>query len=157
MSVKQYDTLPGVRARLVSPEDILSIPVSGATLVNDGDVVVINTDGKTVSAVAGAGNTRFGIIVRHGVGKSGKTSAGNEAYQATDVAPVMTIGAIWVKTTAPVTNINAKVYVKTSNGTTNAPLGSLSSSATDGTELPNASWESISNEQGHAIVRLRGA
>lgn len=54
MSVKQYDTLPGVRARLVSPEDILSIPVSGATLVNDGDVVVINTDGKTVSAVAGS-------------------------------------------------------------------------------------------------------
>ncbi|MCA4331521.1 hypothetical protein, partial [Acinetobacter baumannii] len=118
---------------------------------------VRSTDGKTVSAVTGATNTKFGIIVRHGVGKSGKTADGKEAYKATDVAPVMTIGSIYVKVTAPVTDINAKVYVKTANGTTAAPLGSLSPTATDGTELPNASWETISNEQGLAAVRLRGA
>ncbi|MDC5446010.1 hypothetical protein NRA37_17625 [Acinetobacter baumannii] len=154
--VKQYDAVPGMKFHLIGPEDILSLPVAGA-LVNDGDVVVRSTDGKTVSAVTGATNTKFGIIVRHGVGKSGKTADGKEAYKATDVAPVMTIGSIYVKVTAPVTDINAKVYVKTANGTTAAPLGSLSPTATDGTELPNASWETISNEQGLAAVRLRGA
>lgn len=155
--VKQYDAVPGMKFHLIGPEDILSLPVAGASLVNDGDVVVRSTDGKTVSAVTGETNTKFGIIVRHGVGKSGKTADGKEAYKATDVAPVMTIGSIYVKVTAPVTDINAKVYVKTANGTTAAPLGSLSPTATDGTELPNASWETISNEQGLAAVRLRGA
>ncbi|MDC4405083.1 hypothetical protein NQ665_01835 [Acinetobacter baumannii] len=155
--VKQYDAAPGMKFHLIGPEDILSLLVAGTSLVNDGDVVVRSTDGKTVSAVTGATNTKFGIIVRHGVGKSGKTADGKEAYKATDVAPVMTIGSIYVKVTAPVTDINAKVYVKTANGTTAAPLGSLSPTATDGTELPNASWETISNEQGLAAVRLRGA
>lgn len=155
--VKQYDAAPGMKFHLIGPEDILSLPVAGTSLVNDGDVVVRSTDGKTVSAVTGATNTKFGIIVRHGVGKSGKTADGKEAYKATDVAPVMTIGSIYVKVTAPVTDINAKVYVKTANGTTAAPLGSLSPTALDGAELPNASWETISNEQGLAAVRLRGA
>jgi len=155
--VKQYDAAPGMKFHLIGPEDILSLPVAGTSLVNDGDVVVRSTDGKTVLAVTGATNTKFGIIVRHGVGKSGRTTDGKEAYKATDVAPVMTIGSIYVKVTAPVTDINAKVYVKTANGTTLAPLGSLSPTATDGTELPNASWETISNEQGLAAVRLRGA
>ncbi|MGJ5281238.1 hypothetical protein ABUI44_14935 [Acinetobacter baumannii] len=155
--VKQYDAAPGMKFHLIGPEDILSLPVAGTGLVNDGDVVVRSTDGKTVSAVTGATNTKFGIIVRHGVGKSGKTAEGKEAYKATDVAPVMTIGSIYVKVTAPVTDINAKVYVKTANGTPAAPLGSLSPTALDGTELPNASWETISNEQGLAAVRLRGA
>ncbi|WP_045124846.1 structural cement protein Gp24 [Acinetobacter nosocomialis] len=155
--VKQYDAAPGMKFHLIGPEDILSLPVAGTGLVNDGDVVVRSTDGKTVSAVTDATNTKFGIIVRHGVGKSGKTADGKEAYKATDVAPVLTIGSIYVKVTAPVTDINAKVYVKTANGTTAAPLGSLSPTALDGTELPNASWETISNEQGLAAVRLRGA
>lgn len=155
--VKQYDAVPGMKFHLIGPEDILSLPVAGVSLVNDGDVVVRSSDGKTVSAVTGATNTKFGIVLRYGVGKSGKTADGKEAYKATDVAPVMTIGSIWVKTTAPVIDINAKVYVKTANGTTAAPLGSLSPTAADGTELPNASWETISNEQGLAAVRLRGA
>jgi len=155
--VKQYDAAPGMKFHLIGPEDILSLPLAGTSLVNDGDVVVRSSDGKTVSAVTDATNTKFGIILRHGVGKSGKNSAGKQAYQATDITPVMTIGSIYVKVTAPVTDINAKVYVKTANGTTLAPLGSLSPTALDGTELPNASWETISNEQGLAAVRLRGA
>ncbi len=155
--VKQYDAAPGMKFHLIGPEDILSLPLAGTSLVNDGDVVVRSSDGKTVSAVTDATNTKFGIILRHGVGKSGKNSAGKEAYQATDITPVMTIGSIYVKVTSPVTDINAKVYVKTANGTTLAPLGSLSPTALDGTELPNASWETISNEQGLAAVRLRGA
>lgn len=155
--VKQYDAAPGMKFHLIGPEDILSLPLAGSSLVNDGDVVVRSSDGKTVSAVTDATNTKFGIILRHGVGKSGKNTAGKEAYQATDIAPVMMIGSIYVKVTAPVTDINAKVYVKTANGTTLAPLGSLSPIALDGTELPNASWETISNEQGLAAVRLRGA
>lgn len=155
--VKQIDQLPGMRARISGPEDVLSIHVSGDAVFTDGEVVVRNTDGQTVSAVKDGTNTKFGICVRHGVGKSGRNAAGKEAYKAGDVAPVMTIGSIWVKVTAPVTDINAKVYVKTSNGTTAAPLGSLSETATDGTVLPNASWELISNEQGFAVVRLLGA
>lgn len=155
--VKQIDQVPGMKARLNGPEDILSIPVSGSAVFNDGDVVVRNTDGKTVSVVADETNTKFGICVRHGVGKSGRNSAGKEAYQAGDVAPIMTIGSIWVKAAAPVTDISAKVYVKTANGTTAAPIGSLSAVEVDGTEFPNASWESTSNEQGLAIVRLLGA
>lgn len=155
--VKQYDAAPGMKFHLIGPEDILSLPLAGTSLVNDGDVVVRSSDGKTVSAVTDASNTKFGIILRHGVGKSGKNSAGKEVYQPTDITPVMTIGSIYVKVTAPVTDINAKVYVKTANGTTLAPLGSLSPTALDGTELPNASWETISNEQGLAAVRLRGA
>lgn len=155
--VKQYDAVPGMKARLIGPEDIFSLPFSGAGVVSDGGVVVRSTDGTTVGNVLGASNTSFGVVVRFGVGKSGKDSNGKEAYQATDIPPVMTIGAIWVKTTAPVTDITAKVYVKTSNGTTNAPLGSLSAVATDSTEFPNASWESITTAEGLAIVRLRGA
>ncbi|MFH4202161.1 hypothetical protein WAJ61_22455, partial [Acinetobacter baumannii] len=81
------------------PEEILSLPVAGIGVVSDGEVVVQSADGKTVSAVTGATNTKFGIIVRHGVGKSGKTADGKEAYKATDVAPVMTIGSIYVKVT----------------------------------------------------------
>ncbi|AOA58268.1 structural cement protein Gp24 [Acinetobacter larvae] len=155
--VKQIDQLPGMRARISGPEDVLSIHVSGDGVFTDGEVVIRNADGKTVSTVTDATNTKFGICLRHGVGKSGRNAAGKEAYQQGDVAPIMTIGSIWVKTTAPVTDINAKVYVKTANATDVAPLGSLSSTDTDGTEFPNASWESISNEQGLAIVRLLGA
>ena len=155
--VKQYDQLPGMKARLGGPEDVLSIHVSGDAVFTDGDVVVRNTDGQTVSAVEDGSNTKFGISVRHGVGKSGRTAAGKEAYKLGDVAPIMSIGSIWVKVGAPVTDISAKVFVKTANGTTAAPLGSLSSVDTDGTEFPNASWETISNEQGFAVVRLLGA
>lgn len=155
--VTQYDAVPGLRAHLSGPEDILSLPVSGLTLVNDGDVVVRKTDGLSVSAVADATNTKFGVVVRHGVGKTAKNALGKDAYKAADVAPVMTIGSIWVKVTAPVLSIASTVYVKTANGTTDAPLGSLSSTATDGTALPNASWETVSNEQGLAVLRLRGA
>ncbi len=54
-------------------------------------------------------------------------------------------------------DINAKVYVRTANPTAQAPLGSLSSAALDSTELPNASWETITGPDGLAILRLRGA
>ncbi|MFP0620180.1 hypothetical protein ACLDW2_19415, partial [Acinetobacter baumannii] len=46
------------------------------------------------------------------VGKSGKNALGKEAYQAKDCAPVMQIGSIWVKPSAPVIDINAKVKLK---------------------------------------------
>lgn len=71
--------------------------------------------------------------------------------------PVMFEGAIWVKPSAPITDITAAVYVKTANGTTAAPLGSLSSSATDGTVLPGAAWETVTGADGLALLNLRGA
>lgn len=149
--------IPGMRARLHMPEEILSLPVSGSTLLSDGDVVVQSTDGKTVLAVADATNTKFGVVVFQHIGKSAKNAKGLEAYQAKDCAPIMQIGSVWVKPTAPVTDINAKVYVRTANATVDAPLGSLSSAALDSTELPNASWETITGADGMAILRLRGA
>lgn len=155
--VQQITARPGQKGDLIGPEDILQLHATGASLFNDGDVVVRTTDGKGFAAVAGATPTKFGVIVRYNLGKSGVNPNGSEAYKAGDIAPIMMIGKIWVKPSSPVTDITAKVYVKTANGTTAAPLGSLSSSATDGTELPNASWETVNNAEGLAILRLRGA
>ncbi|EXG29266.1 hypothetical protein J717_3964 [Acinetobacter baumannii 121738] len=101
--------IPGMRARLHMPEEILSLPVAGIGVVSDGEVVVQSADGKTVSAVTGATNTKFGVVVFQHVGKTGKNALGKEAYQAKDCAPVMQIGSIWVKPSAPVIDINAKV------------------------------------------------
>lgn len=150
-------SIPGMRARLHMPEEILSLPVSGTSVLSDGEVVVQTSDGKTVTAVTNATNKKFGVVVLQHIGKSGKNALGKEAYQAKDCAPIMQIGSIWVKPVAPVTDINAKVFVRTANPTTEIPFGSLSSTATDSTELPNASWETITGPDGMAILRLRGA
>lgn len=155
--VQQLNAVVGQRGRLTAYESVLSLPLSGLTLVNDGDVVVRTTDGKSIQAVAGATPTRFGVIVRHGVGKSGKNAAGKEAYKAGDIPPTMFSGAIWVKPSAPVIDITATVYVKTANGTEAAPLGSLSSAPTDGTAVPGAVWETITGADGLALLNLRGA
>ena len=106
--VQQLNAVVGQRGRLTAKEVVLSLPLSGLTLVNDGDVVVRTTDVKSVTAVSGATPTRFGVVVRHGVGKSGKTAASKEAYKAADMVPVMFEGAIWVKPTAPISDITAK-------------------------------------------------
>lgn len=155
--VQQLNAVVGQRGRLTAKEVVLSLPLSGLVLVNDGDVIVRTTDGKSVTAVAGATPTRFGVVVRHGVGKTGKDASGKEVYKAGDMLPIMFEGAIWVKPTAPITDITAEVYVKTANGTTAAPLGSLSSSATDGTALPGAAWETVTGADGLALLNLRGA
>ena len=155
--VQQINAVVGQRGRLTAKEVVLSLALSGLVLVNDGDVVVRTTDGLSVKSVTGATPTRFGVVVRHGVGKSGKNTAGKEAYKAGDMLPVMFEGAIWVKPTAPVTDITATVYVKTTNGTTAAPLGSLSSTSTDGTVLPGAVWETITGTDGLALLNIRGA
>lgn len=155
--VQQLNAVVGQRGRLTTKEVVLSLPLSGLVNVNDGDVVVRTTDGKSVTAVAGATPTRFGVVVRHGVGKTGKDTSGKEAYKAGDMLPIMFEGAIWVKPTAVVTDITAKVYVKTANGTAAAPLGSLSSVSTDGTELPGAAWETVTGADGLALLNLRGA
>ena len=155
--VKQITARPGQKAYLVGPEEVISVLVSGDTVLKDGDVVVRTTDGKSVMAVASATPARFGVVLRNAIGKSGKDTNGNEAYAKNDTAPIMTIGQIWVKPSAPVTDITSKVYVRTSTPTADAPLGSVSSVATDSTELPNATWETITNAEGLAIIRLRGA
>lgn len=156
MTTKHLDAMVGQMARLDGVEDILSLPMKGDGYLNDGDVAVINIDGKTCSKVSDGSNTRYGVVKRHGIGKSG-TQNGKEAYQQFDVLPVVITGSVYVKVTKPIVNIKAPVYVKTANGTEEAPLGSLSSEATDGTLFPNAAWESLSNADNLAILRLRGA
>ena len=155
--VQQINAVAGQRGRLTAKEVVLSLPLSGTVLVNDGDVVVRTTDGVSFKSVTGATPTRFGVVVRHGVGKTGKDANDKEAYKAGDMLPVMFEGAIWVKPSAPITDITAAVYVKTANGTTEAPLGSLSSTATDGTALPGAVWETITGADGLALLNLHGA
>jgi hypothetical protein len=155
--VQKITSRPGQEAYLTGPNETLSIPMIGLGFIKDGEVVARTTDGKSIQAVTGDTLKRFGVIVRNGIGKSGVDESGNEAYKLGDILPVKTIGTIWVKPSAPVTDITAKVYVKTANGTTQAPLGSLSSSATDGTEFAGASWETVTNAEGLAIIRLLGA
>lgn len=155
--VQKITSRPGQEAYLTGPNETLSIPMIGSGVLVDGQVVARTTDGKSVQAVAGATLKRFGVVVRNGIGKSGQDAAGNEAYKLGDILPIKTIGSIWVKPTAPVTDITSKVYVKTANGTTQAPLGSLSSTEVDGTELAGASWETVTNAEGLAIIRLLGA
>lgn len=155
--VQQINAVVGQRGRLTAKEVVLSLPLTGLVQVNDGDVVVRNTDGKSVKSVTGTSPTRFGVVVRHGVGKTGKDAAGLEAYKAGDMLPIMFEGAIWVKPSAPITNITSAVYVKTTNGTTATPLGSLSSVSTEGTVLPGAAWETVTGPDGLALLNLRGA
>ena len=99
--VQQLNAVVGQRGRLTAKEVVLSLPLSGLTLVNDGDVVVRTTDGKSVTAIAGATPTRFGVVVRHGVGKTGKTTAGKEAYKAADMVPVMFEGCLLYTSPSP--------------------------------------------------------
>ncbi|MNE05758.1 GDSL-like Lipase/Acylhydrolase [compost metagenome] len=52
--VQQINAVVGQRGRLTAKEVVLSLPLSGLVLVNDGDVVVRTTDGKSVKSVVGA-------------------------------------------------------------------------------------------------------
>jgi hypothetical protein len=155
--VQKITSRPGQEAYLTGPNETLSIPMIGSGVIADGQVVARTTDGKSVQAVVGETPKRFGVVVRNGIGKSGQDANGNEAYKLGDILPVKTIGSIWVKPAAPVTDITSKVYVKTANGTTQAPLGSLSSVEVDGAEFVGASWETVTNAEGLAIIRLLGA
>lgn len=150
--------VPGMGARLIQPIDVLTLAVAtGSAVLKAGDIAVRTTDGASVTSVVGATNTRFVLIPFSNIGKTGTDSSGNEAYQATDNAPVVVEGSFYVKTGAPVTDITAAVYVRTASPTTGAPLGSLSSSATNSTAFPGAKWESVTGSDGLAVVRLTGA
>ena len=139
-----------------TPEDVRSMPMSGTGTLNDGQVACDAGDGVRCSVVGGSLRP-IGIVVHQHIGKNGADSNGKEAYQQYDVPPIMRVGRIWVKPAVPITATGGKVYVRTANATTNNPLGSYQTSATDGTELVGATWDCISNADGMAIVQLRGA
>lgn len=147
--------LPGLRLKS-TPEDVRSMPMAGAGLIEDGLAVADNGNGEQCCVNDGT-KRPIGIVVHQNIGKNGKTAAGKEAYQQYDVVPVMTHGRIWVKPNDTITATGAKVYVRTSNPTTNAPIGSLQVAATDGDELVGATWDSLTNADGLAVVQLRGA
>lgn len=139
-----------------TPEDVRSMPMTGTGTLNDGQVACDAGDGVRCAAVDGTLRP-IGIVVHQHIGKNGKDASGNEAYQQYDVPPVMRVGRIWVKPTVTIAATGGKVYVRSGNATTDQPFGSLQASATDGTELVGATWDSISNADGMAIVQLRGA
>ncbi|WP_343620863.1 structural cement protein Gp24 [Acinetobacter proteolyticus] len=139
-----------------TPEDVRSMPMAGAGTLNDGQVACDAGDGVRCAAVDGVLRP-VGIVVHQHIGKNGSDATGKEAYKQFDVPPIMRVGRIWVKPAVAITATGGKVYVRSANATTNNPMGSLQTSATDGTELVGATWDSISNADGMAIVQLRGA
>lgn len=139
-----------------TPEDVRSMPMTGAGTLSDGQVACDAGDGVRCAAVDGVLRP-VGIVVHQHIGKNGTDASGKEAYKQYDVPPIMRVGRIWVKPAVTITATGGKVYVRTANATTNNPMGSLQTSATDGTELVGATWDSISGADGMAIVQLRGA
>lgn len=138
-----------------TPEDVRSMPMAGTGTLSDGMAVCDAGDGVRC-AVAGVLRP-IGLVVLGNIGKSGIGADGKEAYKEFDVVPVMRVGRLWVKPTAAITATGGKVYVRTANADTAHPLGSLQPTATDGTELIGATWDSITGADGLAIVQLRGA
>lgn len=140
--------IPGLQL-ISKADDIRSLGFKGAGKGLDGGAVAINDDGITCKAVE-AGDTDFGVIVFHHIGKSGRTEDGKaEAYIAGDVPPVMVMGRVWVKPAETITAIGkaAKVYVV-------ADTGELSSTAEGNIELVGAYWDTPSNSDGLAVVNL---
>lgn len=141
-------SIPGLEL-LSKANDIRSLPFRGEGKVADGGVVAINADGVTCSKVV-AESKDFGVVVFHHVGKSGRTDDGKaEAYIDGNVAPVMTMGRIWVKPNEVITTRGkaAKVYVNTTTRT-------LGQTAAGNTELVGAYWDQPTNSDGLAVVNL---
>lgn len=155
MQLNSKVAIPGQRVKS-TPEDVRSMPMAGTGTLSDGDVVTDAGDGVRCATVRDSLRP-VGIVVHQHIGKSGTNAAGKDAYKQYDVPPVMRGGRVWVKPAVPITATGGKVYVRTANGTTDNPIGSLQTSASDGTELVGATWDSISNADGLAIVQLRGA
>lgn len=139
-----------------TPEDVRSMPMTGTGTVSDATAVCDAGNGEQCAKPDGVLRP-VGIVVFGNIGKNGMGADGKEAYQQYDVVPVMRVGRIWVPATEPITATGGKVYVRTANADSTHPIGSLQPSATDGTELVGATWDSISNADGLAIVQLRGA
>lgn len=138
-----------------TPEDVRSMPMAGAGVVNDGDAVVDFGDGVRCGAVEGSKRI-IGIVVLQHIGKNGRDAQGNEVYQQYDTVPVMRSGRIWVKVTDKVSTTGGKVYVRTSSPDEQHPLGSIQTTSENATELVGASFDSISNADGLAIITLKG-
>jgi len=155
--MQQYADVALAGLRLKStPEDVRSMPMTGAGTVSDGTAVCDAGNGEQCAKPDGVLRP-VGIVVFQNIGKNGTGADGKEAYKQHDIVPVMRVGRVWVKPNAAVTATGGAVYVRTASATTEAPLGSLQTSATNGTLLANATWDSISNADGLAIVQLRGA
>lgn len=155
MQLNSGVAIAGLRLKS-TPEDVRSMPLAGVGAASDGTVVCDAGDG--VRCTVPDGTLRpIGIVVFQNIGKSGKGIDGREAYIEHDVVPVMRVGRIWVKPTAPITATGGKVYVRTASPDAGHPIGSLQPTATNGTELVGATWDSIIGADGYAIVQLRGA
>lgn len=155
MQLNRDVAIAGLRLKS-TPEDVRSMPLAGTGVASDGTAVCDAGDGVRCGMPDGVLRP-VGIVVFQNIGKSGKGLDGKEAYKEFDVVPVMRVGRIWVKPTAPVTATGGKVYVRTANADAGHPIGSLQPTATNGTELVGATWDSITSADGYAIVQLRGA
>lgn len=155
MQLNKDVAIAGLRLKS-TPEDVRSMPMAGAGTASDGTAVCDAGDGVRCAVPDGALRP-IGIVVFQNIGKSGKGADGREAYKEYDVVPVMRVGRIWVKPTAPITATGGKVYVRTASADATHTIGSLQPTATNGTELVGATWDSITGADGYAIVQLRGA
>ena len=155
MSIQKIKSVVGMLLQS-TPQDIQSMPMTGSGTLSDGMAVFDAGNGEQCAAYA-EGLRPIGLVVFSNIGKSGIGSDGKEAFKQFDVVPVMRVGRQWVKPTAPITATGGAVYVRTASPDSTHPLGSLQPSATNGTALVGATWDSLTSEDGLAIVRLRGA
>lgn len=153
MKLNHQVAMAGMRLKS-TPEDVRSMPMAGAGLLNDGMAVVDFGDGVRCGAVDGSKRI-IGIVVFQHIGKNGRDAQGNEAYQQYDTVPVMRSGRIWVKVTDKVSTTGGKVYVRSSNPDAEHPLGSIQTTNENATELAGASFDSLSNSDGLAIITLK--
>lgn len=155
MSIQKIKSVVGMLLQS-TPQDIQSMPMTGSGTVSVGFAVCDAGNGEQCAKVDGVLRP-IGIVPFSNIGKTGVGDDGKEAFKQYDVVPVMRVGRLWVKPTAPITATGGAVYVRTANPDSTHPLGSLQPGATNGTALVGATWDSLTSEDGLAIVRLRGA
>lgn len=149
-----YDRVALAGLQLKStPQDVRSLTYVGTKKIIDGALVAIGADGITCTDVV-AGTKDFGVVMFQHIGKSGRTDDNKaEAYVNGDSLPVMVQGRIWVKPAKAVTTRGreAKVYFATADTSTMTPT------ALDGTAISGFMWDTLTNEDGLAIITINNA
>ncbi len=119
-------------------EEVLSLPlmVDPAYPVVDGSPIFLTDDKKGCTTTENTKASFCGVVVLHGIGKSGKddnadTGMVTEKYLKGDVVPVMVKGKLWVEATTKITDLTADVTA------TNGKFGS-------GTTLNGMRWNGVS-------------
>lgn len=93
-----------------APEEVLSLPlmVDPSYPVKDGSVIYLTADKKSCTTVQNTAAGFVGLVVLHGVGKSGR-SGETDTYIKGDVVPVMVKGKLWSPVATAITDLSAVI------------------------------------------------